>query len=666
MREKPFLYVVIAFILGILAGKFFFLLPYGFTLVLISLFFIKQERFYKYIVLLFIFFLAFLYTLSYPFLSPLSLKTLPRYARVEGWVISPPQRMENSLSFLFQVEKFKVKKWERIRKKVKVRIYFPLAYSPRVGEKYLLKGKLSLSASYQGSKYPLFTVKRRKDFIYKGEKRGFYPNFLQGSYYLRERFKRLLQEKIPPPYSDMLKGLILGGREVPYQMRELFLKRGIMHLLAVSGLHVGIVVLLFYSLLRVFPLDPRLPPLFSVIFTFFYLYVVGFPPSGLRAGIIAGVYLMGKVIGREADFLNVLSLSCLLLLALNPANLFSAGFQLTFLITFFIVYLAPFLESKLTLKPLFLKRIVTVTLLAQISAMPLVAYHFHYVSIFGFFWNFLFFPLLPLLLGGGLLIPFFTLVPGSTDKLVVFPLTMMLKFTLQSLERIKIAGFFSPVFIPLGMVITIYLFYLLLPRMGRRSCLVFLPLILSSIISPLPKVSLYPLGKGYVALFPEKGKNFLYIAVRKWRKGDEAHLLKYLAGKRIDYIILSQSNWENILAGEIVQRGWKVKNVFLPPGGLLPYVKNSIKAQLIQDDLVLPAWKRRGSSLWIFQKIPGGEVILSPGKVKIVRGKAGYPVSPYRSNRKGYGFNLAREGPMFLRVKNEKIYLTISKFAYSL
>ena len=492
---------------------------------------------------------------------------------------------------------------------------------------------------------------------------------MQGSYYLKEKFKHLLEQAIPPPYSDILKGLILGGREVPYQLRELFLKRGIMHLLAVSGLHVGIVVLLFYSLLRLFPLDPRLPPLVSVIFTFFYLYVVGFPPSGLRAGIIAGVYLLGKVIGRETNFLNVLSLSCLLLLSLNPNNLFSPGFQLTFLITFFIVYLSPFLESELAIKPLFLKRVVTVTILAQIAAMPLVAYHFHYVSIFGFFWNFLFFPLLPLLLGGGLLIPLFTLLPGGLDRLITFPLTMMLKFTLQSLERIRMAGFFYPVFVPLGVVIIIYLFYLLLPRMGRRSCFIFLSLLLSPIISALPQVSLYPLGKGYIALFPEKGKNFLYIAVKRWRKSDESYLLQYLAGKRIDYIVLSQGNWENILVGEIVRRGWKVKNIFLPPGDLIPYVKDDIKAQIIQGNSALPVgtlhWKCKKGFMVIYQEIPGGEVIFSPREIKIVRGEIIYPVTPYRSKKKGYSLNLSREGLISLRVDDEKVYLAITRLAYS-
>ena len=108
-----------------------------------------------------------------------------------------------------------------------------------------------------------------------------------------------------------------------------------------------------------------------------------------------------------------------------------------------------------------------------------------------------------------------------------------------------------------------------------------------------------------------------------------------------------------------------MKDVFLPPGDLLPYVKNSIKVKLIQEGYALPAWKCSGSSLWVYQEIPGGEVILSPARIKMVRGKTVYPVSPYRSKRKGYGLNLAREGPMFLSVKNEKVYFTISKFVYS-
>lgn len=134
-----------------------------------------------------------------------------------------------------------------------------------------------------------------------------------------------------PDERAVILAMALGTNEAgAKEMKLPFLNSGTLHIFSVSGLHVGIVGLIFWMLLK--PLGvPRSLMLLLLIPTLFgYAFITGWRPSAVRAAIMASVFLCGALWHRRADTLNSLGASALVILAWDTQQLFAPGFQLSF------------------------------------------------------------------------------------------------------------------------------------------------------------------------------------------------------------------------------------------------------------------------------------------------------------------------------------------------
>ena len=204
-------------------------------------------------------------------------------------------------------------------------------------------------------------------------------------------------------HAQLLKGILLGKRgDVPTETLDMFRNSGTFHVLAVSGLHVGLVAMfcfVAFSKFRVPMLTFRIPPkivsLLTIVAIIIYACMVGFRPSVFRATLMASLYLFARIIDRDADIYNLLAVAALALLMINPTQVWDVGFQLSFTAVIAIVYFVPKMENpirklwetpegdtsnrltryrKTALKWLVLSYLVTFA--AQIGTAPLIAYHF--------------------------------------------------------------------------------------------------------------------------------------------------------------------------------------------------------------------------------------------------------------------------------------------------
>ena len=129
----------------------------------------------------------------------------------------------------------------------------------------------------------------------------------------------------------ILKGLILGERgEITPEIKEAFSKTGFMHGLAVSGLHVGFIVLIFSTIFKLLQIPYRPNLLLTMFSALFYMFLIGFKPPVVRATIIIELYLLGLILQRRSNPLNLLATAALIILMINPLELFQASFQLSF------------------------------------------------------------------------------------------------------------------------------------------------------------------------------------------------------------------------------------------------------------------------------------------------------------------------------------------------
>ncbi len=182
---------------------------------------------------------------------------------------------------------------------------------------------------------------------------------------------------------EILSALTLGyKRDLDPETKRVFSSSGASHVLAVSGLHVGIIFLMvnfIFGFLKKQKYGRLLFVLLAVSLLWIYALVTGLSPSVMRAAAMFSIVLTGININRKANIYNSLAASAFFLLLINPNNLFDIGFQLSYSAVFGIVYLQPRLEKLIVVKNKIMRffwLLLTVSIAAQISTFVITAYYF--------------------------------------------------------------------------------------------------------------------------------------------------------------------------------------------------------------------------------------------------------------------------------------------------
>ncbi|MDR5702133.1 MAG: DNA internalization-related competence protein ComEC/Rec2 [Armatimonadota bacterium] len=218
---------------------------------------------------------------------------------------------------------------------------------------------------------------------------------------IREKFSRGLAKGMPPPYGEVLSALTFGTTP-PKQVAEMFARAGVVHLLVVSGFHVGLVAGTVLTLLRLVRLPQwvGVPAAAAVVSAF--AFVVGPHPSVVRATIMVLLALAGLLLEREKDVWTALAFSGLVILLVHPLALFTSSLQLSFAATAGILYIARDLVRHLPL-PRLVGTLIGVSLAAQLATAPLVATTFGRISLVAPLANLVAVPLSVLIVPLGLL-----------------------------------------------------------------------------------------------------------------------------------------------------------------------------------------------------------------------------------------------------------------------
>lgn len=170
-------------------------------------------------------------------------------------------------------------------------------------------------------------------------------------------------------------------RALSDDLREVYSTSGVSHVLAVSGLHVGIMCWFLYLIFPAFLFRKaewvRQFLVMAVLWS--YAYAIGFPVSITRTLIMFSIVALCRAAERETSALNSLGIAAVILLAVNPSSLFDMSFQLSFSAVLFIVILTPImLEIYEPRNPLgrYIWRVSVLSFAAQIGTAPIIMYHF--------------------------------------------------------------------------------------------------------------------------------------------------------------------------------------------------------------------------------------------------------------------------------------------------
>lgn len=206
----------------------------------------------------------------------------------------------------------------------------------------------------------------------------------------------------PRDESSILKAVILGDTSyLSDETRNLYTSAGIAHILSVSGLHTAVISLMVFRALKIMHFNRRRAALIAVLVISFYAFFAGGKSSIVRSAIMVNVYLLSKVMYREADTLNSMGLAGLILLAFNPYSLFSAGFQLSFVSVTAILVFNNIYERKKNSLINSIKEMIIISLFVNICTLPILAYNFYEVPVYGFITNIFVIPFLGILTAMG-------------------------------------------------------------------------------------------------------------------------------------------------------------------------------------------------------------------------------------------------------------------------
>lgn len=218
-------------------------------------------------------------------------------------------------------------------------------------------------------------------------------NFVQK---IQNKVRNILYDNTSQENAGLFYGILFGDKsELDHELKESYRTSGIAHLLAVSGLHVGVFVSLLSFVLGKFKISQKINLLINFIVLFLYCCLCSFSPSVVRASLMTIIGLFAITSGRQYDFVNSISLAGLIILIFSPLSAYDIGFQLSFLCVYSIAFILP-LTSKLLCKIKIPKSIgytLAVTLATQIGLLPLTAYYFGEVSLLSILTNFFCIPI---------------------------------------------------------------------------------------------------------------------------------------------------------------------------------------------------------------------------------------------------------------------------------
>ncbi|MCG8586356.1 MAG: ComEC family competence protein [Pirellulales bacterium] len=224
--------------------------------------------------------------------------------------------------------------------------------------------------------------------------------------HLRVRGNEQLWSELSHDQSGLAAAIMLGAREqLGRERNEAFFQTGTVHLMAISGLHVGLLALGLALLLRILMVPEQRALVLVAIASMVYVFVTDARPPAVRALIIVLVLCIGRALGRQTNAWNTLALAGIIVLVINPTEVFRTGTQLSFLAVAMLIWAGTAMLNRPQPSPLarliadarpwwhkfaawtttWFGRTVLLTAAVWLVALPLVMTRFHLVPTVGLF-----------------------------------------------------------------------------------------------------------------------------------------------------------------------------------------------------------------------------------------------------------------------------------------
>lgn len=349
---------------------------------------------------------------------------------------------------------------------------------------------------------------------------------------------KIIENSSKSNYAAIAQGLILGGSSrLNRETKMVFARAGVLHILAVSGLHIGFIIIFLGTLF--FPIPHRFRFFLIMLFLLFYAGITGFRPSVLRASLMAFLFGLSIILQRQVDAMHIVNMSALVLLLINPFMLFETGAQLSFSAVYGIVYLLPkintiFLKKiKLKiLKPIFWSMATSFS--AQVFVSPFLIYYFNQLPVLAVFSNIIIVPLSSIII----YLLFISILLSMIYAPIVNLLSYMINHLISGLEFI--AGLFSSIPFSSPKInlppILLFLFFFIFVKKTQKFAIfgILITSIIISLCSSIPVSSIKVKNNTALITLPNREEILIY-------KGRHISLPDDFDIEDVDYLIAREN-----------------------------------------------------------------------------------------------------------------------------
>lgn len=322
---------------------------------------------------------------------------------------------------------------------------------PEQGSRVMVRGKCkSIEQATNPGQFDAFLYYQILDISYRLyqtkilAKTNEYNDFQEGVYQFRQRLADILDENLEPKESAAMKAMLLGEKNsMDQEMKALYQRHGIAHILSISGLHISMLGLGLFKLLKKMKLSNSVACTISVLFIVAYGVMIGFSASAVRAIIMFLLHMLAKLLHRTYDMLTAVAVAAVLLLIEQPLYLYHSGFVFSFGCVLGIALIMPALtdvgkrkqnqkqnqkqnhknqqkyKHNISFGALGQALLSGVTI--AVITLPIYLWFFFQFPVYSIVLNFLVIPLMTLLMIAGILIlPVGLLAPATAAPIAAF------------------------------------------------------------------------------------------------------------------------------------------------------------------------------------------------------------------------------------------------------
>jgi competence protein ComEC len=479
----------------------------------------------------------------------------------------------------------------------KSRVLWDIQHSVELGDVIHFKGTL----------IPISGARNPSNFSYKNflSKKGIYTQIRADSLLsrleitselswlsIRKKALKLVDRNFNDKTAPIAKALLLGYKnELEGETRQAFARAGLSHIMAVSGLHVGLVIAPFWLIIPYF-WTKRYGPIIGLsllgLLLFFYAGIIGFSSPVLRASVMAMLLTYGKLFSKNSNSINLMGVAALLILIADPSQVFEIGFQLSFSAVLIILLILPVIQNAI---PYWVRikwygspiMVIIISLVVQIGLYPLQAYYFGEVSVISPIANALFVPFLGLFVPLSLISLIVSILTPSIGYILNYPSLLFLEW-MHSFVQLSSSLSWAWVTVskPSALIFVFWSFFILMIGSWRNpaikwkllstSLLMVLTIQIVSLVSIFEnqkmKLIVFDVGQGDASLITTPNGKHILIDAGIWSPGSnsgEQVLLPYFKENdinKLDAVFLSHPHADHIGGIISLLEGIKIEVIY--------------------------------------------------------------------------------------------------------